>query len=69
MKVYIEIPDNIMDVIKDRGYTQKETVNMFKTYIMYITSTVDRAFECEIDQWMDELSEEQIENIKQGVDL
>jgi hypothetical protein len=69
MKVYVEIPERVMDLLYERGYTQKERTYFFKTYLISIMFTMDDNFQVCLEEWLDELTEEEIEEIKQGKDL
>lgn len=69
MKVYIEIPENIMDLLYERGYTQKERTYFFKTYLMNIMNSIHDDFQTSMEEWLDELTEDEIDDIKHGKDL
>ena len=69
MKVYVEIPERVMDLLYERGYTQKERTYFFKHYIMSIMFAIDEDFLVGLEDWLDELTEEEIDDIKHGKDL
>lgn len=69
MKIYVEVPDRILDMLYERGYTQKERNYFFKSYLASIMFTMDDNFQVCMEEWLDELTEEEIEEIKEGKDL
>jgi DNA topoisomerase IA len=69
MKIYVEVPDRILDMLYERGYTQKERNYFFKSYLASIMFTIDDNFQVCMEEWLDELTEEEIEEIKEGKDL
>lgn len=69
MKVQVEIPENIMDMLYEREYTQKERMYFFRTYLMTIMLSIDVDFQNNMEEWLDELTEEEIDDIKNGKDL
>lgn len=69
MKIYVEVPDRILDMLYERGYTQKERNYFFKSYLASIMFTMDDNFQICMEEWLDELTVEEIEEIKEGKDL
>jgi DNA topoisomerase IA len=69
MKIYVEVPDRILDMLYERGYTQKERNYFFKSYLASIMFTMDDNFQVCMEEWLDELTEEEIKEIKEGKNL
>ena len=69
MKVNIEMPEKIIDFLYEKEYNRNERRYLFVSYLMTIimSSTVD--FQKNMEEWLDELTEEELNIIKHGHEL
>ena len=70
MTIKVEVPDNIVTVLRgDYGYSKPQCENIFKTYLTEVMSDLYGQFEINFNEWLEEQSEEELNQIKQGRQL
>jgi hypothetical protein len=66
MTIKVDVPENILTVLEQCGYTQPECENIFKTFLVELMSDMYGQFEIDFDIWLNEKEEEELVEIING---
>ena len=70
MTIKIEVPDNIVALLRDEyGCSKPQCENILKTFLTEVMSGWYGNFETDFNLWLEEKSEEELNQIKQGRQL
>lgn len=61
MKVYITIPQNIVNTCRDNGWHDSETKQLFQRYLSEVTTDGYNQFKANFENWLEDLDEEELE--------
>lgn len=64
--IQLEVPEDIVSAIEEYGFCKKENRLIFKTFISSIINDMQKEFENDFMQWLDNLSPEELIEIKNG---
>jgi len=64
--IQLEVPEDIVSAIEEHGFCKKENRLIFKTFISSIINDVQKEFEHDFLIWLDNLSSEELIEIKNG---
>jgi hypothetical protein len=66
MTIKVDVPENILTVLEQCGYTQPECENIFKTFLVELMSDMYGQFEIDFDIWLNNKEEEELVEIING---
>ena len=66
MIIKLEIPDEVVLILKDRGMSQMDIPIVFETYLSIVFNNYDEAFNNEFEDWLDSLNTTEVNDIKNG---
>lgn len=69
MTINVDIPENILTVLEECGYSKPQCANIFKTYLTEVMSDMYGQFELNFGQWLEEQDEDELNQIKEGKQL
>jgi hypothetical protein len=66
MKITVDIPDDILTILRDGGFSKIQCSNIFTTYLIGVLEDLHGDFVNEFVEWYENLSEDDVEDIKTG---
>jgi hypothetical protein len=70
MAIKVEVPDTLVALLRDDyGYSKPQYENILKTFLTEVMSGWYGNFETDFNLWLEEKSEEELNQIKQGRQL
>jgi|LakMenEpi03Aug12_release.lakeMendotaPanAssembly.Ray.scaffolds.fasta_scaffold3381678_1 hypothetical protein len=66
MIIKLEIPDEVVLILKDRGMSQMDIPIVFETYLSIVFNNYDESFNNEFEDWLDSLNTTEVNDIKNG---